>query len=216
MLTDKSIFLNLSNEDKSVIASFGHMHVCPKNYILIHKGDESDCLYLIMEGRVKAYISDEYGAEFTLRYLGSGEHFGELALIDEAPRSASVITIEDSRIIYISRAGFEECLHGNPELAVKLIRSLTARIRDLTDELSDCALKSVYQRLRKKLTQFAVEQDGEYLISQRLTQQEIAGMVGCGREMIARLMQKLQKCGYLEKKGRRIYIVKNLPKNLPD
>lgn len=97
---------------------------------------------------------------------------------------------------------------------MKLLRALSTRIRDLTDEFSDCALKPVYQRLRKKLLQLAVLQDGEYMISQRVTQQEIANMVGCGREMITRLMQNLQDSGYVEKKDWRIYIVKPLPKNL--
>jgi len=210
----KPIFLNLSGQDVDIIANFGHTRFCPKNRILIHEGDESDCFYILIKGRVKVYISNEYGSELILRYLDSGEYFGELALIDEDPCSASVVTTEDSRISYVSRAKFEECLHQHPHLAVKLIRSLSTRIRDLTDELSDCALKTVYQRLRKKLMQFAVQRDGEYMIAQRLTQQEIASMVGCGREMITRLMQKLQDAGYVEKRDQRIYIVKKLPKNL--
>ncbi len=211
----KPLFSELSTQDVETIARHGRLHSYPKNSIVIHKGEESDCLYIIREGRVKVFISDEYGAEIILRYQGPGEYFGELALIDEEPRSASVATMEPTQLIYVSRRRFEECLHENPEIAVKLIRSMSRRIRDLTEDLSNCALKTVYQRLRTKLLKLAVEQEGERLIPQRMTHQEIAGLVGSGREMISRLMKKLQTGGYIEVRQKQIRILKDLPRNLP-
>ncbi|VAW88586.1 hypothetical protein MNBD_GAMMA16-1612, partial [hydrothermal vent metagenome] len=106
------MFLNLTHQDMDVIASFGRTRLCLKNKTLFHKGDESDCLYILMKGRVKVYISNKYGSELILRYLEPGEHFGELALIDEEPRSASVVATEDSKITCLSRTKFEECLHN--------------------------------------------------------------------------------------------------------
>ncbi len=215
MGTHEPLFSELSNLDIGTISDHGQVHSYPRNSILIQKGGESDCLYIITEGRVKVYISDEYGTEIILRYQGPGEYFGELALIDEEPRSASVVTVEPSRLIYVPRLRFEECLRKNPEVAVKLIRSMSQRIRDLTEDLSDCALKTVYQRVCTKLIKMTVERDGKQVIPQRMTHQEIAGLVGASREMVSRLMKKLQNGGYIEIEKKQIYIVKNLPRNLP-
>ena len=210
------LFSELATEDILTIGGYGQTRTYPKNSILIQKGDESDCLYIIQQGRVKIYISDEYGAEIILRYQNPGEYFGELALIDEEPRSASVSTVEESRLTFVSRNRFEECLHKNPDIAVKLVRSMIGRIRDLTGELSDCALKTVYQRVRSKLMQLAHEEDGKWIIQQRLTHQEIAGMVGSGREMVSRLMKKMQDRGYIDVEKRQISIIRELPRNLPN
>jgi len=215
MGTHVPLFSELSSRDIDTISSYGQLHTYPRNCILIQKGDESDCLYIVHEGRVKVYVSDEYGAEIILRYQGPGEYFGELALIDEEPRSASVATTEQSRLIYVSRPRFEDCLRDNPEIAVKLVRTMSRRIRDLTEDLSNCALKTVYQRLRSKLNKLAVEQDGRKLIPQRMTHQEIASLVGSGREMISRLMKKLQRGGYIEVRHKQIFIIRELPRNLP-
>ncbi|HHS84010.1 MAG TPA: Crp/Fnr family transcriptional regulator [Gammaproteobacteria bacterium] len=208
------LFSELSREDISLIASYGQTRSYPRNSIIINKGDESDCLYIVQGGRVKVYVSDEYGAEIILRYEGPGEYFGELALIDEEPRSASVATTEECRLTYVSRAKFEECLHERPEISVKLIRAMSKRIRSLTEELSDCALKTVYQRVRTKLNKMAVQQNGKKTIPQRITHQEIAGMVGSGREMVSRIMKKLQAGGYIEVHKKQISILKDLPRNL--
>ncbi len=215
MAGSNPLFSEISSEDISFIASYGKTHSYRKNSIIMNKGDESDCLYIVQQGRVKVYISDEYGAEIILRYEGAGEYFGELALVDEAPRSATVETIEDSRLTYVSKSSFEECLHDRPEIAVKLIRAMSQRIRNLTEELSDCALKTVYQRIRTKLTKMSVEQDGVQVISQRLTHQEIANLVGSSREMVSRLMKKLQNDGYISVQKKHISIIKNLPRNMP-
>ncbi len=209
------LFSDLSPEDISLMASYGQTRSYPRNSIIMNKGDESDCLYVVQKGRVKVYISDEHGSEIILRYEEAGEYFGELSLIDEEPRSASVATIEESRLTYISRKKFEKCLHKNPQIAVKLIRSMSRRIRTLTEELADCALKTVYQRVRIKLTKLAVEQNGKQVILQRLTHQEIAGMVGSGREMVSRIVKKLQDGGYIEVNKKQISIIRTLPRNLP-
>jgi CRP/FNR family cyclic AMP-dependent transcriptional regulator len=214
MVEQAPLFSDLSAEDIEKISEYGQTRSYPKNSILITKGDESDCFYIIKEGKVKVYISDEMGASIILRYEGPGEYFGELASIDEEPRSASVATIEDSRITYVSRNRFEECLNENPALAVKLVRFMSRRIRKLTEELSNCALMPVYQRVRTKLMQLATEEGDAYVIHQRLTHQDLAGLVGCGREMVSRVMGRLQSGGYIHIENKEISIVKDLPRNL--
>ncbi|MBL1260704.1 MAG: Crp/Fnr family transcriptional regulator [Thiotrichaceae bacterium] len=215
MIERDPLFSELSSDDISLIASYGKTLNYRKHSIIINKGDESNCLYIVQQGRVKVYVSDEYGAEIILRYEGPGEYFGELALVDEAPRSASVETLEDTRLTYISRASFEACLHDKPEISVKLIRAMITRIRSLTEELSDCALKTVYQRVRERLTKMSIEQDGKRVIPQSMTHQEIAGLVGSSREMVSRLMKKLQNGGYISVEKKHISILRQLPRNIP-
>ena len=215
MDTGSPLFSKLNQNDIALISRYGVSRVYPKNTLLIHKGDESDSLYIIQEGQVKVYVSDELGNEVILRYQGPGEYFGELALIDEKPRSASVSTVVESRLYYVSRARFEDCLRDNPEVSLKLIREMIERIRVLTEALADCALKNVYQRIRSKLTQMAVEKDGQYVIEQPLTHQEIAGLVGSGREMVSRVLKKLQDGEYISVRKKHIAILKKLPRNLP-
>lgn len=214
MTEQTPLFSDLSAEDIEKISEYGQTRSYPKNSILINKGDESDCFYIIKEGKVKIFITDEMGSTIILRYQEAGEYFGELALIDEEPRSASVATVEDSRLTYVSRSRFEECLNENPALAVKLVRYMSKRIRKLTEELSNCALMPVYQRVRTKLMQLAKEEGGTYVIHQRLTHQDLAGLVGCGREMVSRVMGRLQSGGYINIQNKEIAIVKDLPRNL--
>lgn len=214
MTEQEPLFADLAVEDIEKISEYGQTRSYPKNSILINKGDENDCFYIIQEGKVKVYISDEMGASIILRYQGPGEYFGELALIDEEPRSASVSTVEDSRVTYVSRSRFEQCLNENPALSVKLVRFMSERIRKLTEELSNCALMPVYQRVRTKLMQLAEEEGDTYIIHQRLTHQDLAGLVGCGREMVSRVMGRLQSGGYIHVHNKEIEIVKDLPRNL--
>ena len=214
MTDQKPLFSDLSSEDIELITQYGKIRNYPKNSILINKDDESDAFYIIKEGKVKVYITDELGASIILRYQGSGEYFGELALIDEEPRSASVSTVQNSVIVYVSRGQFEKCLNENPALAIKLLRFMSRRIRKLTEDLSNCALMPVYQRVRTKLLEMATEQNGSFIITERLTHQELAGLVGCGREMVSRVMGRLQHGGYIHIENKEISIVKDLPKNL--
>jgi len=210
-----ALFSELTPDDIKHMADYGVDRTYPKNSILINKGDESDGLYIIFDGRVKIYISGAQGSEVILRYEGPGEFFGELALIDEEPRSASVATVEETRLAYVSRTNFERCVQERSDLAVKLLRSAINRVRSLTDELANCALKNVYQRIQSKLIHLAEERDGVLAIDLRLTHQDIANMVGCGREMVSRVMKKLTDSGYIDVHAKRISILKNLPRNLP-
>lgn len=210
-----ALFSELTPDDLQLIASYGIERTYSKKDTVMHRGDESDGLYVIIEGRVKIFITGEHGSEVILRYEGPGEFFGELALIDKEPRSASVATVEDTRVAYISANNFERCAKDKPEIAVKLLRSTINRIRLLTDELADCALKNVYQRIKSKLIALAEVQDDVLTINLRLTHQNIADMVGCDRVMVTRVINKLTETNHIEINKRIISILKPLPRNLP-
>lgn len=211
MISEPTLFSELAPADIQLIASHGVARRYPKGSVLINEGDESDSLYVILEGKVRVYLSDDSGKEVILRTQGSGEYFGELAIIDSAPRSASVITVETTRVSVVTRAAFEQCMREHEDLALQLIRSLATRVRSLTENVRNLALLDVYGRVARTLLSLARDQDGEQVISQRLTHQELANMVGASREMVSRIMKDLTEGGYIVIQDRRIHIPRKLP-----
>ena len=138
------------------------------------------------------------------------EYFGELALLDDAARSASVMCLEDCTLSVISRQAFEDFLATHLELALPLLRGLARRVRVLTDNVKSLSLLDVYGRVAKLLLEEASE-DGERLITSKMTQQDIASRVGSSREMISRILKDLKLGGYIDIEDKRIVINQPLP-----
>jgi len=210
MLENIPLFSALPKEALSKIEQHGSTKSYKKNTIVINEGDETDSLYVILSGRVKVFLSGEDGREAMLNHQGPGEYFGEMALIDRQPRAASVMTLEPSKFMIISRGDFMDCLSANPEIALKLIRPLTSRIRMLAQNVSSLALLDVYGRVARTLLQNAEKEDG-VLITDKLTQQEIADMVGASRAMVSRILTDLKTGGYISVERKRITIHQKLP-----
>lgn len=203
---------SFSPEDIASISRCGVTRTYPRHAVVVTEGAETDFLYVIVEGRVKIYASDEAGKEITLNVQGPGEYFGELSLLDAGQRSASAMTLEATKLTCVSRAAFSECMQQNPGLALKLIRDLTQRIRTLTELVKNLALNDVYGRVARTLSKLAVEHDGRMMITERITHQEIANRVGASREMVSHIMKDLATGGYIDIKDQRIYIARRLPR----
>jgi len=210
MLKHVSLFSGLSNESLSEIEHHGSVKSFKKNTIIINQEDETDSLYVILSGRVKVFLSGEDGREAVLNHQGPGEYFGEMSLIDRQPRAASVITVEPSRLMIISRSDFMHCLASNPEIALNLIKPMTSRIRMLAQNVSNLALLDVYGRVARTLLQHASEEEG-VLKTGKLTQQDIADMVGASRAMVSRILKDLRTGGYIDIDKKRIIIHQKLP-----
>ena len=211
MLKNIPLFSNLAESDLAILCSHAVTKKFSKNTIIINEGDETDSLYVILSGKVKVFLSDEQGKEIILNIEGPGEHFGEIALLDEAPRSASVMTLEPSSFLIISKADFKDCLAKNPNIAIGLIKELTSRIRMLTGNVKGLALRDVYGRVAETLLNLAAEENGTLTISERPTQQELANMVGASREMVSRILKDLTIGGYIEVEDKKIAIRRKLP-----
>jgi CRP/FNR family cyclic AMP-dependent transcriptional regulator len=210
MLDKIPLFSGLPEEALTKIEQHGSIKSYKKNTIVINEGDETDSLYVILSGRVKVFLSGEDGREAVLNHQGPGEYFGEMALIDRQPRAASVMTLEPSRFMIISRGDFMDCLAANPEIAMNLIRPLNSRIRMLAQNVSSLALLDVYGRVARTLLQHAGKEDGK-LITGKLTQQEIADMAGASRAMVSRILTDLRTGGYISIANKRITIHQKLP-----
>ncbi len=211
MLAELPLFSDLSKEELEALSSHAVAKSFRPNTILVQEGGDGDSLYVIESGQVKIYLSDEQGREIVINVLGPGEYFGEMALLERSPRSASVITTELSRISIISRADFETCLANNPGIAFELIRGLIQRLKIATENVKSLALMDVYGRVARLLLKLARQQDGRLVVCERLTQQEIADRVGSSREMISRILKELKAGGYIRVEGGQIEILEKLP-----
>ena len=211
MLEDVAIFSGLSQAELDLLEHHMVTRSFQKNTIIINEGDEANSFFIIVTGAVKIFLSNEEGKEIIINAQGPGDHFGELALLDGAPRSASVITTEKSTIGVISKEDFRNILAKNTDLALNLIRELTKRVRFLSDNVRTLALMDVYGRVAKVLLGMAVEEDGKMVINNRPTQQDIANHIGASREMVARILKDLSTGNYITIDGKRLVINEKLP-----
>lgn len=211
MLEDVAIFSGLSQDDLELLEHHMVTRSFQKNTIIINEGDEANSFFIIIKGAVKVFLSNEEGKEIIINAQGPGDHFGELALLDDAPRSASVITTEKSTIGVIAKEDFHKVLAKNTDLSLNLIRELTRRVRLLSDNVRSLALMDVYGRVAKILLGMAQEEDGIMVINKRPTQQDIANHIGASREMVARILKDLTTGNYITIDGRRLIINEKLP-----
>lgn len=212
MLEQVSLFQGLAPEVLGQIESRAVARNYPRNAVVISEGDEATSMFIIVSGSLKVYHTEADGKETILNTLGPGQHFGELALVDDAPRSASVMTLEPSRLLGLSKTAFKEVLEENPELAYHLIQALADQVRRLTETVNMMG-RDVYGRIRTVLEAMAVERDGVMVIDQPMTQQDIANRIASSREMVSRVFKELKNGGYVEEQDKRILIKKKLPLN---
>ena len=182
----------------------------PKNTVIVSEGDSTDSMYVVLAGRVKFFLSDRDGREIVLGTAGPGEYFGEMAL-DGGPRSASVLTLEPSRFAVIPKDEMQSVLTAHPDFTLHLMMDLMRRVRGLTANVRSLAMMDVFGRVARLLLELAVDQDGKWIVAERLTQQEIASRVGASREMISRVLKDLVDGGYIALDAGRIEVLRKLP-----
>ena len=203
-------FAHLDENALRALAPGGAVRSYAKNVVIVSEGDTTDSLYVVLSGRVKAFVSDESGREAVVNTIGPGDYFGELVL-DGGPRSASIMTLEPCRLFVIPQADVERLLEANPAFARDLLRKLIGKVRSLTGRVADLALKDVYARLVKFIDENAVDEQGRRVISERLTQSDIAERIGGSREMVSRILKDLAVGGYVAIESRQIVVLRDLP-----
>jgi CRP/FNR family cyclic AMP-dependent transcriptional regulator len=212
LLRNVPIFEGLTDEDIGYLTARAATRTYPKGAIIVNEGDEGNSLYLIQSGSVKTYLSDEKGKEVVLSSQGPGEYFGELALFDEAPRSASVAAWEVCKVMIVSKATLRGALNERPQIAAVLLKQLAGRVRTLTESVRILALFDVFGRLVALLNKLGKPgENGFQIIEQKLTQQDLASRIGASREMVGRILHDLVEGGYIELDQKRIIIKKKIP-----
>lgn len=188
----------------------------PRRYrrgtLLIQEGETGDTLYVVLQGRLRAFLGDESGKELTLGTYGPLEYVGEMSL-DGGPRSAHVEATEASTCAVVSRATLLAYIADHPEFALELMARLIRRARLATESARSVALIDVYGRLVRLLDQLAGQADaqGERALRERMTHQELAQHLACSREMVSRLLKDLETGGYVAVRERRLHLLRALP-----
>lgn len=177
----------------------------PKGSVILFEDDPGDALFIVRSGRVKVVLVAEDGREVILGLLGVGEHFGELALIDDQPRSAHVIAMEESSLLVLRREDFRRRVEASPSVAWSLLTELSRRLRRADGKIGSLVLLDVPGRIARLLLDSADEGKSE-LIEKPLTHQTIAHLIGASRETVSRAMREFQESGWITMDRRRIQV----------
>jgi CRP/FNR family cyclic AMP-dependent transcriptional regulator len=179
-----------------------------RNTTIVEEGLPGDYMYVIREGRVKVTKLSDEGREKILNFLDEGGFFGEMALLDRAPRIASVKTLKPVRLLALSRTDFLNALRTSPDLAMAVIQELVRRLREVDEQASSLSFQRVKERTKGLLRRLAQESadDPERRTTAALTHQQIADMIGTSRETVTRVVKELKLDGWLQQDGKR-YVV---------
>lgn len=200
------LFASLPEEQLRTMATMVTRRSAARSTTIMAGGDATDSLYIVLSGRLKVMMSDSDGKEVILAILGPGEYFGEMGLIDDEPRSASVVSLEPCELISIAKRDFRKCMAENFEMSMAVMRGLVRRLREADRKIGSLALLDVYGRVSRLLLDMAETVNGEKIVTKRLPKQDIAKMIGASREMVSRVMKDLQVGGYIEMRGSNIVL----------
>ncbi|MDP2264271.1 MAG: Crp/Fnr family transcriptional regulator [Hydrogenophaga sp.] len=179
---------------------------------LIQEGEVGDTIYIVLKGRLRAFLADNTGKELTLGVYGPLEYVGEMSL-DGGPRSANVEALEASLCSVVSREDLLSYIASQPAFALEMMGLLIRRARLATESARSVALIDVYGRLVRLLNQLAGEEGprGERQMTERMTHQAMAQHLACSREMVSRLLRDLETGGYIAVEDRWITLLRPLP-----
>jgi CRP/FNR family cyclic AMP-dependent transcriptional regulator len=202
------LFSHVVEADLEQIASHLIERRYPRNTTIVEEGLPGDYMYILREGRVKVTKLSEDGREKILDFLDVGAFVGEMALLERAPRSASVKTLSAVRVLALSRADFMGLLRKSPDLALAVIQVLSKRLRTVNDQASALSFQRVKDRTTGLLDRLAKDTTGagDRRATPALTHQQIADMIGTSRETVTRVVKELKGSGWLQQEGKRYLI----------
>ncbi len=210
LLKNVTIFSQLDEPALRDLSSLVVSKELGKDALVFGQEDAGDALFIIAQGRVKVVLYGESGKEITLSFFTEGEFFGEMSLLDNMPRSANVVTTENSVLLVLQREQFKKHLVETPTTAINILGELSRRLRKADEVIGNLALLDVYGRVARVLMDLA-EKDGEeveegILIRKRPTQQDIASLVSTSRETVSRALSEFKKRGLLVMDGKRVVL----------
>lgn len=201
------IFEMLDDESLKPLTRVATLRRVPRHTVVLNAGDRTDNIYFVLSGALKVQISDEEGREVILSMLGPGELFGEMGVLDDHPRSATVLAVESSEVVVVGKADFKQCLVENPDVSLFIMRNLTKRLRMADRNIESLALLDVYGRVARLLLEAAETVDGHKVVVRKLTKQDIAKMIGASREMVSRVMRDLTAQGLIQERNGQMILV---------
>ena len=193
VLRSVPLFREVPETDLQAMAELMRERRQPRGSLILTQGDEGETLFLIRSGQVKISVVAEDGREVILSVLGAGSFFGEMALLDDQPRSAHVFAMEETQLLGLRREDFRAQLARSPQLGIALLRELSRRLRRADDTIASLMLLDVNGRVAHLLLELAREEGGDagIVVTRRLTHAAIGQMVGASRETVSRTMRNL-------------------------
>jgi len=208
-----ALFAELDDRELASIAAVAKTRRYAKDDVIFHADESGDVFCLIKEGQVKVTMISPEGKEIILSLLGTGEFFGEMALIEDEPRSATVVATEALELVTIWRSDFLQILAENFSITKKVLMEMSHRLRNASNRIESLATMDVYGRLARFFLDLAREQgkslDNGYVAVTRPTHQAIANMIGTSRETVSRLIHDLMRQNLLLSEGKTIYLRKS-------
>lgn len=203
------LFSMLTESQANAVADAVIKRRFKRGEMIVEQGKKSNALFILLNGRARVVTADSRGREVILATLQPGDHIGEMSLIDNEPHSATVRAEVQTDVLMLGRLEFARCLPENSSMAYAVMRGLVQRLRHADRKIESLALMDVYGRVARALLEFAAETpEGELLIRERISRQDIAKMVGASREMVSRVMKDLEERGFIETQDNGAIVVK--------
>ncbi len=201
-LSDIVLFESLTAQELDWLNDHMHQRVFGAGSNLALAEQPGEVIYVVLEGTLKIFTQRLDGTEVILAILGPGDTVGEMSLVDSAGRSANVVTLEKSNLLWMDRATFQVCLETIPAITYNLVHILSKRLRLANEQIQSLATLDVYGRVARQLLAFAEQYgqpvgDGDTLIPIRLTQSDIADLVGASRERINQVVVNYKRNRYI-------------------
>jgi CRP/FNR family transcriptional regulator/CRP/FNR family cyclic AMP-dependent transcriptional regulator len=214
LLSGVEFFSEFDRDDLAQVATVAQVRTAPKDTTIFHAGDPADAVFVVANGKVKIVVTSSDGKEFILTILGAGQVFGEMALLESAPRSATVITATAVELLVINRKDFHHLLTTSPSLSRNLLAVLSRRLRRANSKMESLAYMDVAGRLARYLLDLARDHGQNlgngWVVVRRPTHSDIAHSIGTSRETVSRLINEFEDGLGLVNKGKYTYIRESL------
>jgi CRP/FNR family transcriptional regulator/CRP/FNR family cyclic AMP-dependent transcriptional regulator len=200
-LQNVPLFADLDVGELEQLASLARNRVVSKGNVIFYEDDPGTSCYVIVKGRVKIVVNADDGREHILGVLQDGDFFGEMSLIDGQSRSASAVAVEDVQMVTVQRDEFLKLLRSNPEISLKLLVTLSQRLRAADRNMESLAFLSAPGRVARLLLELAKEHGEQttegITINHVMTRQELASLAGTSRETLTRVLMDYQERGII-------------------
>ena len=214
LLSEIELFSELNEGELQEVAAHAQIRKVPTDTTIFYEGDPADAVFVVVNGRVKVVTTSSDGKEFILTLLGAGQVFGEMGLLEAAPRSAAVITVTEVDLMVIKREDFDHLIESSPTISRKLMAILSRRLRRANSKMESLAYMDVAGRLARYLLDMALDHGQRlgngWVVVKRPTHSDIAHSIGTSRETVSRLINEFEEGFGLVNKGKFTYIRENL------
>jgi CRP-like cAMP-binding protein len=211
ILRQIDLFAELSEAELAQLEQSAHRRPYRRGQVIFGQGEAGGSLCIVEAGRVNLLRISDDGKQLVVRVVGPGEFFGELALLDGAPRSADAEALDDCRLLHIARDGFVRIVETRPSVGLALLGALARRLRATTDLLESMVFDEVPARLIRLLLDLARPTaggpDGRVVVeTPRVTQAQLGMQIGATRESVNHSLGALERRDLIRQEGGRITI----------